>query len=445
MRSLSIVPVASLVALGLTISMTTVSCGSDADGTQDAVSSLPPYQGPSTTLNEGQGTSGTQPSVSTVVGGNNPEGTDTGGGVTEGNQGVMGNVGMGNVGMDSNQESSSNDGNNSQETSSDEDTEPPVSEMGEPNVDNNAPPLGRIGAERCTTGDVGAPTLDNLNVQVFSRQADNVGGGFNWEGVVWTDGALYWSQIADGSNVAQIHRKVPGQDTEYGFIADSGSNGLAIDANGDLVAATHLPSGQISRFALPGGTRTLGAEQFNGQAFNSPNDLVIRSDGNIYFTDPSYQAGGNEPQPANRVYRISPSGDVSIVDASYDQPNGVTLSPDGNTLYVAGGPLQAYPLDGQGVPGDPVTLNGGLNSPDGMTVDCAGNVYVAEYGGRDVRVFSADGNDLGRINSDLFNSPITNVAFGGPDMRTLYISGPVNGSNSGGIFSVEMSIPGMPY
>lgn len=314
---------------------------------------------------------------------------------------------------------------------------------------NLPPPAGpgRAGAEFCPPGPFGEPIAATPQVQrLFTLDAD---GFFNFEGPVWTGGALYFSEIGGGNNPppSRINRYVPGAATfERGVIENSGSNGMAIDAAGNLVAATH-DLGAISTFQVPGGARgQFGAQTFNGQRFNSPNDLVLRGDGNLYFTDPSFQAPGN-PQGATRVYRIAPDGVASVVDGSLGNPNGITLSPDGNTLYVTSSQgLRRYELGADGTPdeGTTIPLQQGLNEADGMTMDCAGNIYTTEHGQRRIRVFDPEGNQLASFGgSATFAGNVTNLAFGGPNRTTLFITTLTQGG--GGVYSVEANIPGLPY
>jgi gluconolactonase len=272
---------------------------------------------------------------------------------------------------------------------------------------------------------------------------------FNWEGVVWTGEALLFSEIANG-NGSQINRYTPGGSVERGVFPNTGSNGLALDAAGNLLLAAHDVGG-ISRLDLPGGALTRGTQTLNGLRFNSPNDLVLRGDGNLYFTDPDYQSPSGRIQGGTRVYRIAPAPagqppDISVVDDSIDQPNGITLSPDGNTLYVSGGSvLRSYALDAAGVPTPIRTFQQMLQAPDGMAMDCAGNVYAVENSARRVRVFSAEGALLGTIGPQGFdNQGLTNLAFGGPNRTTLFISGFTQG-DQGGLYSVELQVPGFPY
>lgn len=309
------------------------------------------------------------------------------------------------------------------------------------------PRVGRAGAELCPPGPFGAPLPASPTVtKLFSVGENNF---FNFEGAVWVNGALYFSEISGGNNPppSRINRFVPGGMFERGVFENTGSNGLAVDAQGNLIAATH-DVGAISTFALPGGARgQLGAQTFNGTRFNSPNDLVQRLDGNVYFTDPSFQAPGN-PQGQTRVYRIPPQGAATVVDDTLSNPNGITLSPDGNTLYVtsaSGFRRYAVAADGSTGPGTTINLSDGLQTPDGMAMDCAGNVYTIEHSRRLIRAFDPSGVELGRFGGpQSFDRDITNMAFGGPNRTTLFVTSLTQGTE-GGVFSVELNIPGLPY
>jgi len=305
----------------------------------------------------------------------------------------------------------------------------------------------RVGAADCPPGPFGSPLPSNPSIQHLAA----VGGttSVNWEGVLWTGEALLFSEIATG-NASQINRYTLSGSVERGVFANTGSNGLALDSAGDLLLAAHDVGG-ISRLDLPGGALTRGTQTFNGLRFNSPNDLVLRGDGNIYFTDPDFQSPSGRIQGDTRVYRIAPAPAgqppaISVLDDSLDQPNGITLSPDGNTLYVSGGSvLRSYSLDTSGVATLIRTFQQALQVPDGMAMDCAGNVYAVENQARRVRVFSAEGELLGTLGPQGFDSPgLTNVAFGGANRTTLFISSVTQG-DQGGLYSVELQVPGLAY
>ncbi|MEY4547902.1 MAG: hypothetical protein RL685_4097 [Pseudomonadota bacterium] len=307
--------------------------------------------------------------------------------------------------------------------------------------------VGRAGVEQCPAGPFGAPLPANPQVtKAFPVGVDNF---FNFEGPVWVGDALYFSEIGGGQNPppSNINRFRPGGTLERGVFQNTGSNGLAVNAQGNLIAATH-DNGAISTFALPTGTRAeRGAQTFNGTRFNSPNDLVERADGNVYFTDPSFQAPGN-PQGSTRVYRMPPQGEATVVDGTLSNPNGITLSPDGNTLYVTSGSgFRRYELAADGTPGPAITINlaDGLQTPDGMGMDCAGNVYTVEHFRRLIRVFDPQGNQIGSFGGPaVFDRDVTNVAFGGADRRTMFVTTLTQGQQ-GGLFQVQLNIPGFPY
>ena len=268
--------------------------------------------------------------------------------------------------------------------------------------------------------------------------ADGDGAGGLYEGPVWRDGALYFSDFRFSDGFPSRIRRLTAQGGMETVIDPSGSNGLALGEDGALVAATHDRK-EISRFDLADGSRMRIVGEFNGQPFNSPNDLVIARDGTIWFTDPDFQrAAAPGGQDRTRVYRVGTDGEVSVVDDSIANPNGIALSPDGGTLYVAGGGeqgvLRAYALvDGQAQAGRDLVST---TVPDGLAVDCLGNIYLTEHTLRRVRVISPQGQELATIAVD---ANLTNATFGGPQGRTLYLTG------AGAVWSIELGVAGLPY
>ena len=302
-----------------------------------------------------------------------------------------------------------------------------------------ATPLAQASAHAsaCPADPGHAPTGDLTATRVAAARADDSEERL-YEGAVWRDGALYLSDfVHNGRFPSRIRRFTPPDRWET-VVEDSGSNGLALDTEGHLIAATHDRK-QVARVDLDGGTRTALVSTFEGAPFNSPNDLVMAADGTLYFTDPDYQRkaapGG---QPLTRVYRHH-EGKTTVVDDTLRNPNGIALSPDGGTLYVAGGTdggdvLRAYPLH-HGVPGDARDL-ARISGGDGLAIDCLGNIYVTEHGERRVRVFSPAGQVLATIRVD---ANITNAAFGGDDRRTLFLTGAAS------LWSVDLDVAGLPY
>ena len=257
-----------------------------------------------------------------------------------------------------------------------------------------------------------------------------------YEGAVWVKDALYFSDFSFGPGFPSRIRKLGPDGSVSTAFEDSGSNGLAIDAEGRLVVASHKDKA-LMRYTLDG-KRTPIAQRYQGQVFNSPNDIAIAADGTIYFTDPDYQKtaapGG---QPVTGIYRVALDGKVTLVDGSRKNPNGIALSPSGDVLYVnaSDGLLKAYPIV-NGVPGQGRDLVKGLAVADGMTLDCHGNLYVTEHEVKRVRVFSPQGKELATIRVD---ANITNAAFGGADGKTLYLTG------AGALWQVPLQVTGAPY
>ncbi|WP_433318483.1 SMP-30/gluconolactonase/LRE family protein [Micromonospora sp. CA-269861] len=307
------------------------------------------------------------------------------------------------------------------------------------------PPGAPTGA--CPTGASYGPPLPASTVT-----APRIQGGFTFlEGPVWVaDGAyLLLSDMAAGTGPYNVQpstiRRFTPPSTFDTFLANSGSNGLALSADArQLVAATH-DQRSVSQYRLSDRTRSTVAAGYQGRAFNSPNDVAVRSDGVVYFTDPNFQRGNRPDQMSGRtsVFRVS-NGQVSLVDDQLRQPNGISLSPDGTALYVGAyseNKIYKYAVQPDGSIGARSVFVSYIGGPDGGTIDCAGNVYWASGGDSLVHVYSPAGTQLGTIRSG--NSGTTNVAFGGPDRQTLFVTSGRWGDS--GLYSVRLNIPGYPY
>lgn len=300
-------------------------------------------------------------------------------------------------------------------------------------------------------GDAGAmPTVPSYCVGVTSgadplpnaRVAVLVQGGFGFiEGPLWLSqlGVLLFSDMdfATGNTAtgpqSQIRRLALPSSFDV-FVQSSFSNGLALDRDSSILAATHDVQ-SLSRIDPVTGTRTPLLLAYQGEHFNSPNDLVVRYDGNIYFTDPDWQIGTrNSETGITGVYRVDRLGVTHLVDGTLDKPNGIALSPDGNTLYVgsAGNEVFAFPIDDDGIPGAR-RLFATTGASDGFSVDCAGNLYVTSG---TVEVFAPNGDRHGEIT--LGENP-SNVAFGGANRRTLYITA------GHGLYAIDLNVAGFPY
>ncbi len=233
---------------------------------------------------------------------------------------------------------------------------------------------------------------------------------------------------------------------------------MAVDASGNLVTANHGVGGIVS-FSIPGGTKTTIISSYMSKRFNSPNDLTIRNDGTIYFTDPNFQAPSPTPQSTTGVYMVPPGTSPTATEilSSLSNPNGITLSLDQKTLYVGhGGGVYSYavnPTDGTiGTTATHVDAsNLDNNATDGMAIDCAGDLYVVRVNTHDIDVVSfgsspgGAGTHLATIGSIPGGGQLTNLAFGGSDHKTLYITVQGAGTTQRGVFKLAMPVPGMPY
>jgi gluconolactonase len=259
-----------------------------------------------------------------------------------------------------------------------------------------------------------------------------------YEGPVWINGALYFSDFVFSKGFPSRIQRLTDESVMDVVVDNSGTNGLAVDADGLLLAATHSTK-SINRIDLRNGEVQVVSGIFQENAYNSPNDLTEAKDGSIYFTDPDYQrSAAPGGQDKTRVYRISPTGEVSVVDDTIANPNGISLSPDQSVLYVVGGGeqgfLRAYPIE-KGQPGEGRDL-ASVSVPDGMAIDCLGNIYVTEHALQRVRVFTPEGKQIAQIKVD---ANITNGAFGGPDNKTLYLTG------AGAVWKIQLDVVGFPY
>jgi gluconolactonase len=284
----------------------------------------------------------------------------------------------------------------------------------------------------------GLPPTDTFNDMGRTRT--------NLEGPVWIGDKLYVSEFAFmPAPDARILALDPASGEVTVALASTGSNGLAVDMSGALIATDHK-QGAVVRMPFPLGmaAETLTG-MFEGKRFNSPNDLALRSDGTLYFSDPDYQAPSMKPQDKTRVYHLAVGTDTpDMFDDTRSQPNGVTLSADDKTLYVAGADgVFSYPIaaDGKVAPGSGTRVNAFNGGADGLGMDCAGNLYITS--GQRVVVLSAAGMELGSIDVSQAES-VTNVAFGGPDRKTLFITSMGSGEQRG-VFRVQLDVPGFPY
>jgi gluconolactonase len=241
------------------------------------------------------------------------------------------------------------------------------------------------------------------------------------EGPVWIDdegGYLVFSDIP--ANELKRWDAVNGVQT---FRAPSGSaNGNTLDLQGRLVTAQH--DGRITRTGADGTIETV-VDAHQGNRLSSPNDVVVGSDGSLWFTDPPYGLGDRAQEtPGNYVYRLDPDGTtLTAVVTDTDRPNGLCFAPDESVLYVADSGMQTRHIRAFTVNLD-ATLSGGevfatldQGAPDGIRCDEMGNVWSSSGDG--AQIFAPAGELIARI---LLPESAANLAFGGPDGTTVYFT-----------------------
>jgi gluconolactonase len=300
-------------------------------------------------------------------------------------------------------------------------------------------------------------------------QLEEMAGGYTWlEGPVWDEGSLFFSDVPANT----IVRWTPGRGTAS-FMESSGyrgkepysgpepgSNGMTLDPHGRLTVAGHA-SRTVFRFEPldPTGIITTLADSYQGKKLNSPCDVVYRSDGSAYFTDPPYglrTQSDEDPEKelkVNGIYRIPhalmqkpgtppASGELQLLMSDLPRPNGIAFSPDEKYLYVSNSEPKKfwmrYTVNKDGTLSEPKLLYDDTDdprtgNPGGMKVDVAGNIYSAAPGG--VLIMTPEGKVLGTM---LIPEKVSNVAWAGSESKTLYITA------SGRLYRVRLNITGAP-
>jgi gluconolactonase len=281
------------------------------------------------------------------------------------------------------------------------------------------------------------PAFDQLIAP--DAKIEKLAEGFRWsEGPVWKDGALYFSDVPEN----KLYRWQPGDKAAKIFLRPSGgaeakpgmqpgSNGLTVDAKGNLILCQQ-GTRRVARLEADGRQVPL-TNGYEGKHFNSPNDVILAKNGNMYFTDPPYGLDGLNDSPLkelkfNGVFLVTPSGETTAAIKDLTFPNGLALSPDEKILYVGVSDPQAAKVwacdvqpDGSVVnrrlffDAGPLVSDQRVGLPDGMKVDMHGNLWCTGAGG--VLVISPEGKHLGSI---ITGQQTGNCAWG-DDGSTLYI------------------------
>ena len=261
------------------------------------------------------------------------------------------------------------------------------------------------------------------------------------------EGPVWWAEghylLFNDINTARRMKYTPGSSPTVAMEKTNEANGMTRDQQGRLVSAEHLTR-RVTRYESDG-SLTVIANSFQGKRLLRPNDVIVKSDGSIYFTDPGGNAAPEQwDVTISGVYRVSPDlGSMSLIVDDMVRPNGLAFSPDESTLYVADTRrrhVRAYQMQANGTIAKEtsrvfVDLGGTEPGvPDGIKVDAEGNVYSGGSGG--LYIIDSKGKKLGRIVHG--QAATTNVAFGGDDWKTLYFT------TASTLFSVNVKIAGVP-
>jgi gluconolactonase len=262
---------------------------------------------------------------------------------------------------------------------------------------------------------------------------DKLADGCIWaEGPVWfaDGGYLLWSDIPNN----RMLRWMPEVGVTTYRAESNNSNGNTRDRQGRLVTCEHLTR-RVTR-TEPDGSITVIADKHKGKRLNSPNDVVVKSDGSIWFTDPSYGimtefegSRSEQEQGGCYVYRVDPaSGEIATVVEDFVKPNGLAFSPDEKILYIADSAASHDPaaphhirafdvVDGRKLANSRVFCDIKTGIPDGFRIDVNGNLWTSCHAG--VECYAPDGTLLGRINVPEI---VANVTFGGKRRNRLFIT-----------------------
>lgn len=273
--------------------------------------------------------------------------------------------------------------------------------------------------------------------EVIESPPEKLASGFQFsEGPVWMPaGHLLFSDIPGN----KIYKWSQEGGLEVWRDPSGNSNGLTLDRQGRLVICEQV-NRRVMRLEQDGSITPL-AEKWNGKRFNSPNDVVVRSDGMVFFSDPPYFVkDGIREIEVQAFYCVKPGGEPVQIASGYNKPNGLTFSPDESLLYVndtAERIIDVFEVAADGTLKNKrrfatLTSDEKRGNPDGMKVDEAGNVYTTGPGA--VWIYRPDGSLMGRL---VLPELAANMAFGEEDRRSLFFTA------RSGLYRVRTRIPGI--
>ena len=274
-----------------------------------------------------------------------------------------------------------------------------------------------------------------LHLTVGSSSLEKLYSGCRWaEGPVWFNdlGCLLWSDIPNQRILRYADTPLEGHGVSVFRSPSNFANGHTRDGQGRLVSCEH-GSRRVTRTEIDGTVSVL-ADQFKAKRLNSPNDVVVHSDGSIWFTDPTYGIlsdyegyRASPEQPVHGVYRIDPSGEITRVADDFAQPNGLVFSPDETKLYIADSAfshdpsfprhIRVFDVSGGKLSNGRVFAHIDTGLPDGIRIDVEGNLWSSAGDG--VHCFAPDGTRLGKI---FVPETVANLTFGGPMRNRLFIT-----------------------
>ena len=264
---------------------------------------------------------------------------------------------------------------------------------------------------------------------------DVIASGLRWaEGPVWFGdlNCLLFSDIPNQRIMRWVANSIEGGGTSVFRQPSNFANGHNRDRQGRLIRCEH-GARRVTRTEIDGAITVL-ADSYMGKKLNSPNDLVCHSDGSIWFTDPTYGIMSDyegfraDPEQSTcNVYRLDPSGTLSVVCDDFTQPNGLAFSPDEKTLYIADSAashdpalprhIRAFAVNGDKLTGGKAFAHIDKGIPDGIRTDIFGNLWSSAADG--IHCFGPDGALLGKI---LIPEVVSNLCFGGPRRNRLFIT-----------------------